>query len=441
MGSLVFGLILIVFLSISDSFAEKAVQRTMNSIGRGMANSLFINSAGSIELDDSQDVFKWGFDAFYSNVAYRLLDSSDQTVVLRSAPKGTEGFLFDNIPLNIPLNYSNVDTNNTLLYRMEVTLDKKNYYFDFARSDRAQELVNEAVAPAMMKVGVTIIIIAFLLFLIVSVIAIKLIVKPANLLTRKIEGIKPEDLKKRIEVSDVPKELLPIANAMNDALGRVEESFEQRKRFIADAAHELRTPLTILLNRLELKLPASSSKSELVNDARFISRIVEQLLDLSRAQNMSMNKLSEIKLVDVVKNVCLHLAPLAVSKSQDFELVDNKETDTIHIDEGELTVIVKNLLENAIKHSPDGARIRVTISGNGFIVEDSGNGIHEQYHEQVFERFWRKNQSDRSGSGLGLAITRELLSHYDASIVISKSSSLGGAMFCVHFKKNSSTNL
>jgi two-component system sensor histidine kinase QseC len=414
-------------------YAGKVVKNSMKEISIDMADSLYKNSNGNIALDDSQVLLKWGFDAFYSHMAYRLIDVDKQTVVLFSAPEATKGFILDGISLNIPMKFSRLEHINASLYRMEVTLDESRYYFDFARNDRVRELINEAVGPAMIRVGTTFIIIAFLLFISVSFVAIRLIVKPASLLTHQIEEIKPEDLEKRIAIIDVPRELLPIANAMNDALERVENSFEQQKRFIADAAHELRTPLTIFLNRLELKIPASSAKNELINDAQYISRIVEQLLDLSRAQNMSDQKITEIKLVDIAKSVCLHLASLAVDKEQDLEFVDNNEASEISVDEGELTVVIKNLLENAIKHSPIGAKIKVSVEGKSLIVEDSGKGVPLVYQNQIFERFWRENQSDRTGSGLGLAITTELLSHYGASIKMSNESVLGGAKFIVSF--------
>ncbi|WP_053043004.1 sensor histidine kinase [Thalassomonas actiniarum] len=301
------------------------------------------------------------------------------------------------------------------------------------RGDLLKDLANEAVEATIVDVATGIILVAFLLFLSVGFIAIRFVVEPANALTAKIKKIKPEDLEKRIKVQDVPKELFPIASAMNDALERVENSFEQQKHFITDAAHELRTPLTIFLNRLELKIPPSTAKDKLINDARYISRIVEQLLDLSRAQNMTGQQLSTLILSDVVKNVCSHLAPMAVDKNQALELVDKCDVCTVKADEGELTVIIKNLLENAIKHTPPGAGIRVSISNRAFSVEDSGKGIASEMQEQIFERFWQENQSDRSGSGLGLAITKELLSHYDATISVSTSSTLGGAKFYVKF--------
>lgn len=410
-----------------------ALQNNMNELTHEMAKSLYTDNNGMVKLDDSKVIMNWGFDALYSNLGYRLIDIDTQVIVLLSTPDSVQGAIFHNVSLDIPKYYSRIFESNTGLYRIEVTLNKQDYYFDIARSDRLIDLANKAVQPAIVDVATAIIIMTFILFLSVSVIAIKLIVKPARALTLQIQSIRPEDLDKRIDVENVPSELLPIATAMNDALGRVAGSFEQQKRFIADAAHELRTPLTIFLNRLELKIPSSSTKSQLINDAQYISRIVEQLLDLSRAQNMNVKQISTIKLTDVVKSVCSHLAPITIDNGQELELIGDAERGTVEIDEGELTVIVKNLLENAIKHTPSGTKIRVTVVNKSIIVEDSGNGIPEAFHQQIFERFWRENQSDRNGSGLGLAITKELISHYNATVKVSNDSSLGGAKFIVEF--------
>ncbi len=405
----------------------------MHGLTEEMAASLYVDDLGTIKLDDSEMIMKWGFDALFSNLGYRLIEVDTQNIALLSSPKETQGAIFNNVSLNIPQNYYNIPDSNTSVYRAEITLADKHYYFDVARSDLLAQLANEAVEPSIVDVATTVIIMTFIIFLSVSVIAIRLIIKPSSRLTQQIKHIKPDDLHKRIDVENLPSELSPIANAMNDALDRVESSFEQQKRFITDAAHELRTPLTVLLNRLELKVPSSTIKSELVNDTQFISRIVEQLLDLSRAQNMNIAEVSTIKLSDVAKNVCSHIAPIAIDKNHDLELVAENENSTIDVDEGELTVIVKNLLENAIKHTPRGGKIKVTVSDQSIIVEDSGNGIPEACHQQIFERFWRENQSDRKGSGLGLAITKELASHYNADIQVSNDSSLGGAKFIVRF--------
>jgi len=427
------------FLSFTDKFADIALKNSMYGISLKMSRELYVADNGVVTLDDSKVKLNWGFDALYSNLAFRLIDKDSNNIVLQSAAKGTQGFLFNGIVKNIPLSHSRLSESQTSLYRMEVTLANKNYFLDVARSDLLAELASAGIKPAIVKVAILIISAAFILFLFVSFLAIKLIIKPANALSRQIKTIRAEDLHQRLAVNNVPKELMPIALAMNDALDRVESSFEQQKRFIADAAHELRTPLTILLNRLELKMSASSTKTALINDGQYLARIVEQLLDLSRAQNIHERHIATINVQSVIKNVIAHLAPMAIDKEQDLALIIDHENFTLDADEGELTVIVKNLLENAIKYSPNNANIKVTVHKNGFTVEDSGIGIAEQYRQVIFERFWRVNQSDSSGSGLGLAIVAELLSHYGAEILINKSASLGGAMFEVNFLNKSLT--
>lgn len=428
-------MVYIAFLVTSTRFAEVAVINSMKGLSQEMASTLYIDAQGQFQMDSSEIKLKWGFDHLYSNLAFRLVDKKQQKAVFFSVPLGTEGYLFNEIDINLAEQNTHLKAQKIQVYRLSTTLDGKDYFFDVARSDLLMELANEAVEPAIADVTNASILVSFLLFLLLNFIAIKLIIKPAESLTAQIKKIKPDDLTQRLDVSKVPKELLPIALALNEALEKVQHSFSEQKRFIADAAHELRTPLTIFLNRLELKIPPSEAKNELLNDARFISRIVEQLLDLSRAQNLHGQEIKPISLPDVVKNVCSHLAPMAVDKAQTLELEDNSDgPNTIIFDEGELTVVIKNLLENAIKHTPTQSTIQVTINNKRLDIADSGDGISSEEQTRIFERFWRKNQSDRSGSGLGLAIIKALLDRYQASIDISKDETLGGARFTVRFR-------
>lgn len=432
-GAILFGSLTLAFRSMSDQFATLALQYSMMGLTEEMASRVYKDSHGNIGIDDEDMEMKWGFDALYSNLAYRLVNADSQEIIFLSVPEGTKGYLLNDTTINVPVGYSRFEDRKISFFREEISLEEQTYYFDITHSDLLADLANEGIEAAITDVAVAMMTTAFILFLPVSFIAIRMVVKPANALTKQIDNINPEDLKQRINVQGVPNELLPITHALNDALARVEISFDQQKRFIADAAHELRTPLTILLNRLELKIPDSLAKHELVNDAQFISRIVEQLLDLSRAQNLKQRHVSAINMAEIIKNVCSHLAPMAIDKGQEFELVDKSQSGLINVDEGELTVVVKNLLENAIRHTPIGATISVSIMQNAFSVSDSGKGISDEFQNLIFERFWRENQSDRNGSGLGLAITKELLSHYQASITVSRDAELGGAKFLVEF--------
>ena len=430
-----FGTLLLIFSLISGNFANLAVKGSLEGLSSDMQESFYLDSDGHVQLDDSEIMLKWGFDALYSNLGYRMIDADSGEEVVRSVPVGVQGALIDAIPKDIPDGYNHHPGQNLDSYRMTMSFADKMYKLDVVRSDLLGKLANEAVLPAIIDVSFFAIMIAFLLFIFVNVVAIRLIVKPVKTLSEQVKKIQPADLGQRIDMQNVPLEMVPITKAFNEALSRVENGFNAQKRFVADAAHELRTPLTILLSRLQLSMNDSELKEQLLSDTKYMSRIVEQLLDLSRAQNVAERTTSSVDLLPVVKDVISLLAPLAVETEHNLALTANVSASFVQADEGELSVVIKNLLENAIKHTSMGSDILVTVEEHSLSVEDSGTGIPQEIREQIFERFWRANKSDLSGSGLGLAITREILSHYDAHISVSTSAALGGAKFAIRFTK------
>lgn len=400
----------------------------LDGMSEDMKSSFYLDKSGAVKLDDSQLMLKWGFDALYSNMGYRLIEQETGDEVLRSVDEGVPYALIDNAPRRLETGYNNKERLD--VHRTSLELGGKGYYLDISRSDLLGDLANEAVIPAIRDVAVSAIVLAFFLFIVLNIVAVRLIVKPVESLSRQVAQFRPDHLGARVIMNDVPIELVPISEALNEALDRVEDGFNQQKRFVADAAHELRTPLTILLSRIELSaIEPTTLKQSLLSDTRFMSRIVEQLLDLSRAQNMVDRQMQDVDLVATVKDILSMLVPLAIEKKQDLELKTSAKQEWIKADKGELSVVIKNLIENAIKHTHSGAEILVSVDSNSLAVEDSGEGIAAEIRDRIFDRFWRADQSDRSGSGLGLAITKEILSHFDAKISVTDSDTLGGAKF------------
>lgn len=432
-GSLCFGGLYLVFYINSSNFAELALKAGYQGLTSDMENSIYLDENNKLRINDSELMLKWGFDNLYSNLGYRLIVKDTNEVLLVSANLEVVGAIINKIDIHIPVGYSEISDSNFSMYRKEVTFGNDQYYLDLARSDLLGELANEAVLPALVDVSLFAVFVSSVIFLTANFVAIRLIVKPVKSLSSSVGKISTVDLSDRIATENVPNELLPIVAAFNQALVRVEQGFEQQKRFVADAAHELRTPLTVLLSRIELSLEDNELKKKLTNDARYLSRIVEQLLDLSRAQNRLESSINTVDLITIAKNMCGLLAPLALDNEQELEISTNLKVCEVRADEGELSVVVKNLVENAIRHTPKGSKIKVSISKNTLSIEDSGFGIPVQSRNRVFDRFYRVNQSDLSGSGLGLAITKELLSHFNASISVTTSQTLGGAHFKVTF--------
>jgi signal transduction histidine kinase len=227
---------------------------------------------------------------------------------------------------------------------------------------------------------------------------------------------------------------MPLADAINRALARVEDGCEEQKRFVANAAHELRTPLTIIRTRIELSELPDSLITDLLQDVTYMSRSVEQLLDLSRAQNSNTYSRKSIPIVNPVTDACQLLGPLVLREDKDLELIVTGNNDSvIYGDHGALTVACKNIIENAIKHGGVNGLIRVEVGDSWIRFSDNGPGIDKKNQTLALQAFWRKNQSNNDGSGLGLAIVNEICKAHNATLTIERSISLKGAEITIQF--------
>ena len=420
------------FVLFSSTFTTIALDRSMDAFSEDIEAGFLVDRSGKISHDEQDIVRKWGFDALYANLGYRLLDADTHAVLYRSAAKNFQGAAIDAVPLDIPHGFSK-RSNGIAAHRDTIHIDGTPYLLDLMRSDRIAELANEALLPAIVNFAYLSLLFTSAIFFAVALISIRLIVNRVSALSRKIESIQPDDLSARLSTDDLPNELVPIASSFNTALSRVENAFDQQQRFVANAAHELRTPLAVLLGRIELSMDHSALRDDLVADSHYLNRIVEQLLDLSRIQDTMSRRLGTVDLIPLVADSIARLAPLALDHGHEIEYSAQVPQSLIRADEGEIMITVKNLVENAIKHTPEGGQILVTVTDKFLAVEDSGSGIPKGLRKTVFERFWRAEQSKRTGSGLGLSICHEILTLHDAEIEIVDSAQLGGARFNIRF--------
>jgi two-component system OmpR family sensor kinase len=222
-------------------------------------------------------------------------------------------------------------------------------------------------------------------------------------------------------------ELGRLARVLNDLLDRLERSFDQQRRFMADASHELRTPTAILRTEADVTL-SRPQRSEgeyresmgVVQDAsRRLTRIVDDIFLLARADAGHLVLHAQpLDLEDLVHDIVRGVRPIAERREVRVDLLDVVEAPTKG-DADLLGRVVLNLLDNAIKHSADGGRVevRLTKSGTTCMVDvvDEGPGVPEESRERIFERFYRADsarsraeQSATSGAGLGLSISRRI---------------------------------
>lgn len=250
-----------------------------------------------------------------------------------------------------------------------------------------------------------------------------------------------------IAMDAIPAELVPISNSVNDLFRRLTTSFEREKRFTADAAHEMRNPITALkihVDNLLEELPEKKTSLLIIKQAiDRLNNLVEQMLVLHRmSPDQYMANFSDIDLVLVTREVIAEMYDSIARKSQQIEL--EGESCSLHADLFGIEILLKNLIDNASKYTPEQGRIRIRIAqvsetdrkGCRLIVEDSGSGIPPQEYAQVFNRFYRvggdRHASGTPGSGLGLSIVRHIVDLHKGSINL-QSSALGGLAIDIFF--------
>jgi two-component system OmpR family sensor kinase len=247
-----------------------------------------------------------------------------------------------------------------------------------------------------------------------------------------------EDTTRRIPHPEAEDEIAVLARTLEGMLGALDASrtrtqrlLDRQREFVADASHELRTPLTSVLANLEILTeelegqPAETAEAAL-RSTRRMRRLVGDLLLLARADAARSQPHRPTDLGHVLVEAAAELGPM----SEDHELVIDAGSASVIGARDELHRLILNLLENAVRHTPPGTRIRAaTHSADGsatIIVEDSGPGIPSELAQRVFERFVRGGRDGGRGSGLGLAIVRSVAESHGGEVTLS-ASALGTA--------------
>ena len=229
--------------------------------------------------------------------------------------------------------------------------------------------------------------------------------------------IKYDNLSFRLNDEDVPVEILPLIESINIGLARLEESAEAQKFFIANAAHELRTPISILKTRIT-SLKDKEAIDLLNEDLQNINRLIGQMLDISRLDLAETAPKTDVNLNDLAKKACESLGALFVTAGKELSLEQLVHNQIIRGNEDTLFRAILNLLENALKHTPDNSQVEVIVDDRKIIVRDYGTPISDKDKDRIFERFEKLPDTRTKGSGLGLAIVKKAAEIHNGTITI-----------------------
>ena len=264
---------------------------------------------------------------------------------------------------------------------------------------------------------------------------------PAARMAAQARMITADRLHERLPVENPEDELGQLAAVFNAMLVRLEGSFETLRRFTADASHELRTPLTAMRSVGEVALHEARDATvyreaigSMLEEGDRLARLVDSLLLLSRgdAGNVPL-RCERVDLAELACEVVRHLEVLAEEKNQSLS-VEAAEPVLVWADPLVLRQALINLVDNAVKYTPEGGRVRVHVSGDDtqsvVDVVDTGPGIAEEHHDRIFDRFYRIDSArsrDRGGIGLGLSIVRWAVQANGGNVELERTATSGSA--------------
>lgn len=286
------------------------------------------------------------------------------------------------------------------------------------RDEIAQASALQTVLPLLLLVPILLLVVSRM---------IRGMFVPLQTLSAELDRRSEHDLY-AIPGSHLIGEVRPFVVAINRLLAKSAQSMDMQRRFLADAAHELRSPLTALslqAEQLETAQMSPQARARLSSLRGGILRsrdLLEKLLTLARVQDSAGGQVEPVSIQQSIRQVLADLVPLADIKKIDLGVIGDGDA-TVSIREVDLDTLIKNLIENAIRYTPEGGRIDISVGSRDgrptLQVEDTGPGIPASDRERVFDPFFRILGSAEGGSGLGLSIVRAIAVRVGAQVTLS----------------------
>ncbi|MFH0772005.1 MAG: ATP-binding protein, partial [Candidatus Omnitrophota bacterium] len=262
--------------------------------------------------------------------------------------------------------------------------------------------------------------------------------KPLKKIIKTVRQITAENLKLRVDLPDTKDEIKRLADTFDDMLEKLDKFFSSQQQFINDVSHELRTPLTILKGELEVALKKVRSQKEYesilhssLEEMDKINRIIENLLMLARFDNKDVSlEIKPLGLNRLIQNILDDIKILSDQKVIQINFSSEEKNIILEADESQLRRAILNVLDNAIKYTPENGKVFVSFKKENNRVElkisDTGTGIAKENLPFIFDRFYRVDKSrDTNGFGLGLSITKSIIEAHKGKIEVASQPNQG----------------
>ncbi len=275
-------------------------------------------------------------------------------------------------------------------------------------------------------------------------VSIRRALRPLTSLGRQVRERRADDLSP-LAGEGIPAEVVPLVHSLNVLLERVARSIEGERRFTADAAHELRTPLAALKTQAQVARAAVEDASRqraleaVIAGCDRMTHLVEQLLTLARLEpGQAFARAESLDLHALAQQAIGQIAPAAIASEIELELA-GASSAIVQGQPGLIAILLRNLLDNAVRYSPSGTAVRVEVSAGeapSLSVTDQGPGIPADERSKVGERFYRILGAEQPGSGLGLSIARRIAEIHGATLELADGPQGRGLRATVSFSKS-----
>lgn len=350
----------------------------------------------------------WIYQSLWQETAYRVLDEDGQIVLQSPGAESwpSEGDVSRVASGRFDLQLAGISLEGAT---EQITHNGKTWFVQLAVSERLINFLHQEFAVPFIRLGVLALgLILLIAFAVCAHFSLKFSLRPLRDASRAAEQISTKSLSARLQVDHVPLEIAPLINSVNAALSRLEKGFRIQKDFLAQAARELKTPLTLIRAEAELMNCDEEVRKSLLAYISHLTRHVQQLLHLAEASEPLGYQFDEVNVLEIADDAASYLEKIAHDANVSIQTQCFCNRPYWHADRGAFFTLLKNLIENAVQHSPAGAEVSVTIDSSGFCVRDWGQGVDADQISLIFSRFWRGTHRRDSGAGLGLTICQEI---------------------------------
>ena len=385
---------------------------------------------GSVTLDiplEIQPLYSGGYGLY----AYAVLDPAGR-VLFSSRSDGSALFSLDESSRGDWIERQR--TTGSVLFGVSVArpVGQRMYWIQVAQDlSHRDVIIDDVVTTFFPRVGwITFPIL--LVLLLIDILIFRRALEPVREASTTAAAIGPARTDVRLPEQAMPAEIVPLVHAVNQAFDRLEAGFRAQRDFTADMAHELRTPLAIMRARVDSLEPGpvrDALRTDLVN----MTRTVSQVLDIAELESFVVGD-AKADLHAVCAEAVGFMAPLAVDMSKTISLTGAEGPVWVRGHAEALFRAVRNLVDNAIRHTPGGGSIEVDVSADGIVrVLDDGPGVPEAERDSIFRRFWRRDRTQAESRGLGLAIVARVAETHDGSVTVDNLPG-GGAVFTLRLR-------